>query len=163
MNIISDVYSEILVTAQAQSNRRSPKGTHLNGGPHVVTWPDHEGLRDCLPRRESQLARGACSGEIMSLLSAAVPISGGNAGRSGLYLLSPEARVLSVIIGNSDVMVKDIPLVTGISFRSCYEIICMLSALGIIEKRTHPSDRRAFKLSVNKVKLCEHFCGCTSP
>jgi hypothetical protein len=56
---------------------------------------------------------------------------------------------LSVIIQSDKTIMKDIPLVTGISFRCCYEIIHKLSALGVIEKKIPPSDRRTVVLVVN--------------
>ena len=65
---------------------------------------------------------------------------------------------MSVIIQSDKAIMKDIPLVTGISFRSCYEIISKLSALGVIEKKIPPSDRRTVVLVVNQPKLCTHFC-----
>jgi DNA-binding MarR family transcriptional regulator len=100
-----------------------------------------------------------CCDDIVSLLSTRMPILRDEKEQNGLSFLSAEARILAVIIRNNNTIMKDIPLITGISFRSCYEIISKLSALGIIAKKTHPSDRRAVVLSVDKLKLCEIFCG----
>jgi hypothetical protein len=107
---------------------------------------------------ESPLMPRECCKKILPLLNANAPTLSGKRQREGRHFLSAEGRILSVIIQSDKAIMKDIPLVTGISFRSCYEIISKLSALGVIEKRAHSSDRRAIRLAVNQPKLCKHFC-----
>lgn len=99
-----------------------------------------------------------CCNKILPLLNANAPTLSGKRQREGRHFLSAEGRILSVIIQSDRAIMKDIPLVTGISFRSCYDIIAKLSALGVIEKKAHSSDRRAIRLAVNQPKLCKHFC-----
>ena len=99
-----------------------------------------------------------CCNKILPLLNANAPTLSGKRQREGRHFLSAEGRILSVIIQSDKAIMKDIPLVTGISFRSCYEIISKLSALGVIEKKIPPSDRRTVVLVVNQPKLCTHFC-----
>ena len=110
------------------------------------------------PPLESRLMTRECCNKILPLLNANAPTLSGKRQREGRHFLSAEGRILSVIIQSDKAIMKDIPLVTGISFRSCYEIISKLSALGVIEKRAHSSDRRAIRLAVNQPKLCKHFC-----
>ena len=99
-----------------------------------------------------------CCGQVVLLLNGTTQGLPSRKDQINRSLLSPEGKVLSAIIRENNVIMKDIPLITGISFRSCYEIIGKLCALGIIEKKTHSSDRRASTLNVDRVKLCENFC-----
>jgi hypothetical protein len=73
-------------------------------------------------------------------------------------LISPEGIILAVIIHHDGLIMKDIPYLTGISFRSCFSVIEKLSALGVIEKLTRQEDRRAITFKINQSKLCDVFC-----
>ena len=145
MIFISDVLAKFPVGAQAQGNRGPPE-TPMGR----AATPPRVGESPLMPRE--------CCKKILPLLNANAPTLSGKRQRAGRHFLSAEGRILSVIIQSDKAIMKDIPRVTGISFRSCYEIISKLSALGVIEKRAHSSDRRAIRLAVNQPKLCKHFC-----
>ena len=145
MIFISDVLAKFPVGAQAQSNRGPSETATDRAAP-----PPRFGESPLMPRE--------CCKKILPLLNANEPTLSDKREREGRHFLSAEGRILSVIIQSDKTIMKDIPLVTGISFRSWYEIISKLSALGVIEKKAHASDRRAIRLAVNQPKLCKHFC-----
>ena len=76
-----------------------------------------------------------------------------------ISLLSAEGKVLSAIARDEKLIMKDIPHITGISFRSCFDCVRKLSDLGIIEKAKDPDDGRSVVLRLNHEKLCEMLCG----
>ena len=57
-------------------------------------------------------------------------------------LLSHKGKIIFVIMQNENLTVKDIPLLTGISCRSCFDQIRSLLELDVIEKVSDPTDGR---------------------
>ena len=76
-----------------------------------------------------------------------------------LSLLSAEGKILSAIARDEKLIMKDIPHITGISFRSCFDCVRKLTDLGIIEKAKDPDDGCSVVLKLNHEKLCEMLCG----
>lgn len=79
----------------------------------------------------------------------------GMAGRAGLpmALLSPQGRIIAALMQGDELMVKDIPDLVSISFRSCFDQLSKLEGLGIIDRRVDPSDRRRLLVKLNQKKL----------
>lgn len=96
-----------------------------------------------------------CPGLKDALLLASEPKT-----KSRISLLSTEGRVISAIVRDEKLIMKDIPHITGISFRTCFDCIRKLSDLGIIEKAKDPADKRSIMLKLNYAKLCETLCSC---
>ena len=99
-----------------------------------------------------------CCGSLYAILKGTGDLAGSLKQNSNVSLLSAEGRVLSAILRNDDLIMKDIPHLTGISFRSCFDCIRKLSELGIVEKARGSNDKRSVVIRLNRKKLCEMVC-----
>ena len=72
---------------------------------------------------------------------------------NGLELLSSKGKILAAMLRHDGLHVKDIPSLSGVSFRTCFEHLAFLEQLGIIEKTNDPLDRRRSIVKVNITNL----------
>lgn len=87
------------------------------------------------------------------ILQAIAQIGMASRGSLPTDLLSPTGRIIAALMQNNVLTVKDIPHLTGISFRSCFDQLSKLEGLGIIERRVDPQDRRRLLVALNQEKL----------
>ena len=99
-----------------------------------------------------------CHDGLCDVLRDTMRLAGRPQANPKLSLLSTEGKVLSAIVRDERLIMKDIPHITGISFRSCFDCVRKLSDLGIVEKTKDPDDGRSIVLKVNHEKLCETLC-----
>jgi DNA-binding MarR family transcriptional regulator len=71
----------------------------------------------------------------------------------GLELLSSKGKILATMLRHDSLQVKDIPSLSGVSFRTCFEHLGFFEQIGIIEKRNDPLDKRRYLVKVNVEKL----------
>ena len=95
-----------------------------------------------------------------AVLKGAMLLTGGPQADPKVSLLSTEGKILSAIARDEKLIMKDIPHITGISFRSCFDCVRKLSGLGVIVKARDPDDGRSVVLTLNHDKLCAALCGC---
>ena len=101
-----------------------------------------------------------CRDGLCAVLKDTMLLAGKSQTNSKISLLSTEGKVLSAIVRDEKLIMKDIPHITGISFRSCFDCVRKLSGLGVIVKARDPDDGRSVVLTLNHDKLCEALCGC---
>ena len=99
-----------------------------------------------------------CRDGLCAVLKDTMLLAGKSQTNSKISLLSTEGKVLCAIVRDEKLIMKDIPHITGISFRSCFDCVRKLADLGIIDKIRDPDDRRSIVLKVNHEKLCETLC-----
>lgn len=73
-------------------------------------------------------------------------------------ILSAEAKVLSVLVDNSECVIKEIHSLTGLSERHSYNAVKNLIAAGVVKKINGEKDRRTKILKLLKDELCEKIC-----
>lgn len=77
---------------------------------------------------------------------------------STISILSNEGKVLVALMQNDGLIMKDIPHLTGVSFRSTFNCIRKFEVLGIVEKIRSTEDKRAVTLHLNRKILCQLMC-----
>jgi DNA-binding MarR family transcriptional regulator len=77
---------------------------------------------------------------------------------SRISLFSNEGKVLAAIMQGEGLIMKDIPHLTGVSFRSTFDCVRKLTELGVVDKIRDPNDKRAVTLKVNEQMLCQNIC-----
>lgn len=71
----------------------------------------------------------------------------------GLELLSSKGKILAAMLRHDTLMVKDIPHLAGVSFRTCFEQLRFLEMRGVVEKTNDPLDGRRAIVKLNREKL----------
>ena len=80
-----------------------------------------------------------------------------SAGNAELDLLSSKGKILAAMLQHSELTVKDIPHLAGVSFRTCFQQLRLLEQIGVIEKSLDPQDRRRAIVKLNRQKLSINF------
>lgn len=73
-------------------------------------------------------------------------------------LLSAEAKVLAALVDKHECIIKDIPSMTGLSDRHCYNCINKLAEAGILLKSKSEKDKRNKIVKIVHDKMCEIVC-----
>jgi DNA-binding MarR family transcriptional regulator len=73
-------------------------------------------------------------------------------------ILSAEAKVLAALVDNTDCIIKDIPSITGLSHRHCYNAVNKLVASGVLKKDKSKNDKRTKVVNLLHDKMCDTIC-----
>lgn len=76
-----------------------------------------------------------------------------------LDLLSSKGKILAAMLQHSELTVKDIPHLAGVSFRTCFQQLRLLESIGVIEKSLDPQDKRRAIVKLNREKLSINLSG----
>ena len=76
-----------------------------------------------------------------------------------LDLLSSKGKILATMLQHSELTVKDIPHLAGVSFRTCFQQLRLLEQIGVIEKSLDPQDTRRAIVKLNRQKLSINLSG----
>lgn len=73
-------------------------------------------------------------------------------------ILSAEAKVIAALIDKDECIIKDIPSITGLSDRHCYNVINKLAETGILLNTKSVKDKRTKIVKLVHDKMCEIVC-----
>lgn len=99
-----------------------------------------------------------CCDELLSAFRNASALAASWPGNSKISIFSNEGKVLAAIMQGEGLIMKDIPHLTGVSFRSTFDCVRKLTELGVIDKVRDPTDKRAVTLKVNEQMLRQNIC-----
>ena len=88
-------------------------------------------------------------------LLAGIYISGCGRFSKELDLLSSKGKILAAMLLHSELSVKDIPHLSGVSFRTCFEQLRFLEQVGVIERKNDPADKRRAIIKLNRENLSQ--------
>lgn len=88
-------------------------------------------------------------------LQSLMDLRGCSADNTELELLSSKGKILAAMLQHSELTVKEIPHLAGVSFRTCFQQIRFLEQIGVVEKSSDPLDKRRaiVKLNVTKISI----------
>ncbi len=99
-----------------------------------------------------------CSRDFCKILSHAGRADRCFANNLKANLLSAEAKVLAAVIDNPFCIIKEIPILTGLSDRHAYNAINKLVSYGFLNKEKSNKDGRMTVINLDKNKMCNKIC-----
>lgn len=97
--------------------------------------------------------------QILTALQDSVLLVANSQKNAKISIFSNEGKILAAISQGDNLIMKDIPHLTGVSFRSTFDCVQKLVELGIVEKKRDECDKRAVTLHINRTNLCQSICG----